>query len=152
MAGGTNGHNFIAINIISELRARLHAPCRVLNSDAKLEIYKGSVYVFPDAMVICHPDDLGKKNTWNRYPSLVVEVLSDSTKDYDRGSKRDYYFSLPSVQYYMLVSQDEYRVEVYERQGKFWQLGIFTSPDDVLDFQLLGVWMTVGEVYRDVTF
>lgn len=117
MAGGTPEHGALAAAIMGELRMALAGkPCRVYSSDVRLVVRETGLVTYPDASVVCgqletDPEDPDAITN----PRLLVEVLSDSTEAYDRGIKAAHYRRIPSLIEYVLVSQDEPRVEVYRR-------------------------------------
>jgi Uma2 family endonuclease len=117
MAGGSQRHNRITLNIAARLLASLEGkPCQVFMSDVKLHIAHDSAYYYPDVVVICgaHAALAGETQTVSD-PVLVVEVLSPSTETIDRREKLAAYRRLPSLQEYLLVSQETQQVELYQR-------------------------------------
>ncbi len=119
MAGGTRDHSLIAVNLVGELRQQLkQKPCRVYNSDLRLLVERGGLYTYPDVMVVCGKVELVKgRNDLVTNPILLVEVLSESTRDYDRGAKFDFYKQIPTLREYVLVESERLHVQV-ERRGK----------------------------------
>ena len=105
MAGGTLRHARIVTSLVRRLGDKLsQRPCDVYSTDVRLAISQAGLYTYPDVMVICGEavaiDD--RQDTITN-PVLIVEVLSDSTKNYDRGQKFQYYRSLPSLMEYLTV-------------------------------------------------
>jgi Uma2 family endonuclease len=118
MAGASRRHGLIVANLIAALHRQLkNRSCEVQGSDLRLRVAPGGLYTYPDVMVICaevqFADD--QKDTVLN-PVVLIEVLSDSTRDYDRGSKFQHYRSLPSLQEYLTVEQREPHVEHWTRQ------------------------------------
>lgn len=117
MAGGTLEHAQLAANMIGQLRSRLGSqPCKVFSADARIRVAPTGLATYPDVVVICgaierDPEDANTATN----PTVIVEVLSDSTEAYDRGDKFAHYRQLPSLRAYVLVSQHEPRIEVYRR-------------------------------------
>lgn len=112
-------HNAIAAAVIAELgNALVGKGCRVLTSAQRVAAPRSQRYVYPDATVVCGPPAVqpGELDVLEN-PSTVVEVLSPSTEAYDRGIKWEGYRRVPSVADYLLFSQDEAKVEHYQRQG-----------------------------------
>jgi Uma2 family endonuclease len=129
MSGGTPEHaaltNALVLLIGSHLRG---TACRTYSSDLRIAIEAADVYTYADVSVVCdpirrHPTSL----THVTNPRILVEVLSPSTERYDREQKRLYYQQIPSLQEYLLVSQDRRRIEVFARQGDDWQLSTHES-------------------------
>lgn len=118
MSGGTIQHGTLCSNWLFVLRKQLQGTsCRVFNSDVKVALAEYNTYVFPDLFVVCGPilTDAQDPDAISN-PSLIVEVLSKSTAQYDQTTKFRKYRSLPSFQEYILVSQDEAVIETYFRK------------------------------------
>ncbi len=157
MAGGTTPHSWIATNVAGELRERLKGnKCTPFNSDLRVLSPATGLYTYPDVSVFCMPleyaiaDD--KQETVTN-PTLLVEVLSDSTEAYDRGTKFAHYRSIPSFAEYVLVSQKEPIVEVFFKtpEGR-WELTPVAGLDGSVPLRSLGIELPLAEVYRGVTF
>lgn len=149
MAGGTALHNQITINTITAISNALRKkPCIVFGSDLKVELAES--YVYPDAFVICGEVEFAKdRKDIVRNPSLLVEVLSESTESYDRGEKFELYRSLPSSKEYVLISQVKPSVEVYFKQdNKHWLMTVITDLDDTVPLQSLDVTLSMREIYE----
>ena len=119
MAGGSPRHNALSIAAASELRAVVRTlGCTVLASDQRLASPVDKRYVYPDVTVICGQPVLQPGTTdVLTNPSILVEVLSKSTEEYDRGLKWTGYQSLASLSDYLLVTQQEVRIEHYRRNA-----------------------------------
>ncbi len=116
MAGAGEKHNIIALNIASKLRSAVRGtPCRVFISDMKVRVEHNDAYYYPDVMVTCDPQDT--ESLHKRLPCLIVEVLSPATEAIDRREKLIAYRTLPSLRYYLLVSQEKRQVECYTRDA-----------------------------------
>ena len=120
MAGGTPRHNILLWRVAAAIEAGRPSECTPFPSDQKVRILATGRVTYPDISMVCgafeiDPADSSRSTITN--PTLLVEVLSPSTEDVDRISKRRDYQRIPSLQEYVLVSQDEPRVEVYRRQG-----------------------------------
>jgi Uncharacterized protein conserved in cyanobacteria len=155
MSGATARHTLIAANVLGELRQRLKGgPCRVYGSDLRVKAEKAGHYAYPDVVVVCgEPEFEDKYFDTLLNPKVIVEVLSPSTENYDRGEKFRSYRTLPSLQEYVLVSQDEPLVERYVRQSDVnWLLAPFAGITAELPFESLSVVVPFGEIYAGVTF
>ena len=120
MAGGKLLHNRLAqkaASLIDNFVENNDLDFIVSNSDTKIRIEKYNRFVYPDAVVICEKPEFyqNRKDTITN-PLLIVEVLSDSTKDFDRTTKYEYYRSIPSFKEYVLVHQENKHVSVYTKQ------------------------------------
>jgi Uma2 family endonuclease len=151
LAGGTLDHSMISSNIISHLRGALRgSPCRVLTSDAKVRL-SATRYVLPDVTVSCDSRDRGKVDCVS-FPRLIVEVLSPSTEDYDRGRKFLYYRECPTIQEYLLVSAEYPLVEVCRREkNDLWSIQTI-RPDNIVELTSIGVRFPLEAIYEDIVF
>lgn len=151
MAGGTLDHSALAAAMIGLLTAALRGqPCRVFTSDARVRVRATGLSTYPDASVACgsierdpeDPDALAN-------PVVLVEVLSDSTEDWDRGGKFAHYRRIPSLRDYVIVAQRERLVEHHARNAD----GTWTmrdlGPGEVLRLTGAAVAIAVDELYRD---
>src|SRR5579859_3564509 len=119
MAGGTYNHSSISLNLGSVLKAHLRGKvCRVVNSDMHV-LPRGdeNPSYLPDITVTCNPDDYQGQSTAVCSPRLIIEILSPSTVQRDRGEKLRAYKACPSMQEYVMVSTRRREVEVYRRQS-----------------------------------
>lgn len=116
MAGGSPRHNWIAGNVQSALKRVLDDRCFTFTSDQRIVFADGTRYVYPDASVVCGPVTLqhGTSDVIVN-PTVLVEVLSSGTEQYDRGLKWEGYQNLASLTDYLLVAQHEVRVEQFQR-------------------------------------
>lgn len=155
MSGGSPVHNEIAVNITTALKIALKkAPkkYRVYNSDMKIQIPDENLFVYPDAVVVCEKPILYKHyKTVITNPLLIVEVLSKSTEEYDRGVKFDYYRTLPSFQEYVLLSQSKPRASVYHRESvDTWR--IINVVEGAIHLQSIGCDISLEDIYEDIIF
>ena len=149
MAGGTESHALISMNIGAALVASLRGkPCRVYGADMKLYVSKYDKFCYPDVQVLCEKGI--RHGLYVENPVLVVEVLSDSTESYDRGLKFERYRSIESLQYYLLVDQNRKHVDLYERQSE--QRWMLTVPQDGVTFPAFDIKLEVDDIYRQVEF
>jgi len=153
MTGATETHNLIVANVVRELGNALKGrPCRVYPSDLKVRIEAENIGTYPDAMVICGDrafyDDRRDVVT---NPTLIVEVLSESSEAYDRGNKFRHYRALPSLQAYLLLSQQRMQAELFVRQpDESWNLSAFADPTDRIPLAAIGAELVLGEAYDKV--
>jgi len=150
MSGGTIEHGRLGLAVgVTLTNALAGQPCVVYSSDVRIRVNKSDVSMYPDVSVVCGPvvpapDDPNAITN----PILVVEVLSPSTEAYDRGEKFEYYWRLPSLQAYVLVSQFTPRLEVYERTATGWALTEAGAGERVA-IPALGVTLDVDAVYAN---
>ena len=132
MAGGTPDHAALAAAVIGLLFPQLRrGPCRVLDADLRVRVQTTGLATYPDVTVVCGPRELDPDDPHAvTNPTLIVEVLSPSTEDYDRGDKFEHYKRLPSLKQYVLVSHREHRIEVWSRAaGDSWTQAIGGDGD-----------------------
>jgi len=155
MSGGTTDHSLVAVNAIASLSRQLEPkPCRVFNSDMRLHIERSSMYTYPDGMVICGKIELVKKRKDTvTNPVLIVEVLSESTRDYDRAAKFDLYKQIPSLQEYVLIESERPRFECYRRAADDrWTIEAFDGLDAVARLESIACEMPLRRLYRRVSW
>ena len=152
MSGGIGEHSLIACNVIGELRAALRGrPCRVYGSDLRIHIPASGRYTYADVVVVCgQPVYVDEARDTLENPVVIVEVLSDSTEQYDRGDKFKHYRSIPSVRDYLLISQKEMLVDHYARRsdGSWLLRSLGVGERVVLDS--IEAQLPVDEAYLDV--
>jgi Uma2 family endonuclease len=153
MAGGLPTHNEIAGDLLFLFKAALkQKPYSVFVCDQRLLIPSGNLYTYPDVMVVPRPIELqaGRKDTVIN-PILIAEVLSDSTKDYDRGDKFISYRSIPTFQEYLLISQDAPHVEHHEKQNeKQWLFTEYDGLDATVMLSSIGVEIALADLYENI--
>lgn len=114
MAGASEQHNRIALNIAFHLRSATRGKtCRAFMADMKLRLASGSTYYYPDAMLVCDPDD--NHPIYKQSPCLIAEVLSPATASIDVREKLAAYRGLASLRYYLLVDSERLWAKVYFR-------------------------------------
>jgi len=155
MSGGTPDHSLIAVNIAGALGQQLApTPCRVLNSDMRLNVARSGLYTYPDVMVICGKVELVKgRNDTVTNPLLIVEVLSESTRDYDRGAKFNFYKQIPALQEYVVVESERPHVECYRRTADDkWLVEIHAELDAAVKLEAVACEMSLREIYRKASW
>ncbi len=150
MAGGTPEHGAIAMNIGAALIAQLRGQgCRVQSSDVRIRVLATGLATYPDVSVVCghaELDPLSRITITN--PILLVEVLSPSTADYDRGEKLDHYKQIPSLREVVLVSHDARMLEVWRRDERdAWSSQQITNGTVTLSS--VSATLALDDVYRD---
>ncbi|HFA51630.1 MAG TPA: Uma2 family endonuclease [Bacteroidetes bacterium] len=153
MGNTTKNHNEIIDNIKTPLRkAFVPKGCKVYSESIRLQVAKGKFYTYPDIMLTCDKRDQEGNEYMVAYPVLIVEVLSKTTSGRDHDFKWKHYKKLPSLQYYMMVSQYSISVELFTRiEGKkFWHYQYFESMDDVIELKKLGFSIPVKSIYENI--
>jgi Uma2 family endonuclease len=152
MAGGTPEHAALSAAVVTLLGGRLKGgPCRPYSSDLRIRVLATGLATYPDAAVICGEVARDPHSTTHvTNPSVIVEVLSPATEDYDRGEKREHYQHIETLREYVLVSQDRRRVEVFARgpdAESGWQASIGLAGASV-EIPSLGLTFVVDELYE----
>lgn len=156
MAGGTPAHSTLCMDVALALGVHLQAvggSCDVHNSEQKVRAGESGPFFYPDATVVCGTPEYDDDDCL-RNPTLIVEVLSPSSIEYDRGEKFRNYRRFETLQHYLMVEQDRRRVEYYRRvEGMVWDLvGEYTAPDAVISLTDLGIELPLATIYRRSSF
>ena len=152
MSGASYQHTIITMNISGELYIQLKGTaCTVHTNDMRVRTAPETSYFYPDIVVVCGEPRF-EDNVFDTLlnPVVLVEVLSPSTERYDRDEKFDYYQQFTSLREYVLVSQDEVRVELHRRQGNAWQPTEFRSLEDVLSLTSIECELPLQDICRRV--
>ena len=157
MPGGTAKHSEIAANIITSLKTvirPLPRNFRVYTSDLKIRIESVDTGVYPDALVVCQePIYWQNRHDVIINPLLIVEVLSPSTKNYDRLGKFELYKQLPSFQEYVLVNADKYAVETrFQEEPDLWRSRYTFDVNEKIVLNSLGVAISMADIYDNIAF
>jgi Uma2 family endonuclease len=152
MAGASRNHNRIKENLSGEIYTFLKGKrCQSFSSDMRLHIPSNSLYTYPDLVIVCGElEMLDAAFDTLLNPTILVEVLSESTKDYDRGGKFMLYRNIPTFQEYILVDSEQIRVEAwYKPENGFWTLRKETGEvDDSLTIQTLDLTLPLRDIYE----
>jgi Uma2 family endonuclease len=155
MSGGTLNHSAIISNTNAALHHSLKkkgSKCRVMESNLNVRIEADDTSVYPDVMVFC-----GKPEFWKGRkdvilnPTLVVEVLSEFTEDYDRGSKFAKYRSIPSFKEYVVISQNEPVIETWYRlEENVWRISRYEGPDATIKLHSLDCEISLTDIFYQI--
>lgn len=153
MSGAKAPHNDISTNLLGGLWSKLKGnPCKPSGSDQRVHIEKNSLFTYPDISIVC-----GQRNTLNddQYnvlnPTVIIEVLSASTKTYDRGDKFKLYRDIPTLKEYILVDSESYSVEdFYVNEQGNWELKEYNTIDETLVFNSIDVSLALADIYDGV--
>ena len=155
MAGGTPNHNEIAGNLLSIIKISLRSrPFRVFHVDQRLWIPEAKIHTYPDVMVAPKPLEMqsGRKDTITN-PCLIAEVLSRSTKNYDRSEKFAAYRTINAFQEYILIDQYLIHVEHYVKTAvNQWLFSEYDDPDLAIALQCLDLQIKIADLYDNIDF
>jgi Uma2 family endonuclease len=154
MAGGSEEHSALAAEVLRVLGNGVgERPCRVHTSDLRIYVEGAGLATFPDGSVICGPLEQHRPSpvATALNPSILLEVTSDSSEEYDTGTKLEYYRTIPSLRECIIVSHRERRITVHRRgaQGE-WALRTAIAGGRVA-IESLGIELVVDEIYRAST-
>jgi Uma2 family endonuclease len=145
MSGGSANHERISGNIYAEMRQCLKgSSCEPFGSDMKVRV--GDNFFYPDAMVVCNFDE--SKPYYTESPSVIVEVLSHTTRKYDQKTKFVYYLNIASLQEYVLIEQDVAQITVYRKRDEWRPTHYFLGETFYLDS--ISAELVVADIYQRV--
>lgn len=155
MTGASRKHNLIAFNITREISQQLKGrSCEGYSGDMRVRVPSTRLYTYPDVVVVC-----GEPQFEDDYvdtllnPTVIIEVFSESTELYDRGKKFRFYRTIESLAEYILVAQDERRIERFVRQSDGrWLLSDHRSPEETVELASIQCSLELREVYDKVAF
>ncbi len=155
MSGASRSHNRITVNLTSALHAQLkRKPCEPFSGDMRVKVSPTGLYTYPDVVVVCGEprfEDQHVDTLLN--PTVIIEVLSESTEAYDRGEKFAHYRALPSLTDYLLVAQDQPCIEHYQRQADGrWLYSATDGLDAQVEIATIDCVLRLAEVYERVVF
>jgi Uma2 family endonuclease len=150
MSGASPRHNKISVNLIGELYARLKGkPCQPYGSDMRVHIPENTLYTYPDISVFCGdvlPSDLDEDTVI--LPTVIIEILSQSTRNYDRGDKFKLYRDIPTLKEYHLIDSESVLIEAYRINfsGK-WELEEIKSIDGIFSIPVIDIKIPIKDIY-----
>lgn len=146
MAGTSKNHQLLTGNVFAEIRNHLKGtPCLTFSSDIKVRLDKGNKFFYPDVVVACEKET---DEYFVNSPRLIIEVLSDSTRKFDKDLKRKIYQNIPSLEEYVLIEQDHVEIEI-SRKSENWQSSYYFLDDEV-KFESIGLTLPILEIYARV--
>lgn len=152
MAGAGATHNIITKNMLGELYATLKGkPCQPYGSDMRIHIPQNTLFTYPDISIICgdiktSPED--ENNDTAIEPIVLVEVLSPSTKSYDRGEKFKLYRDIPSLQEYILIDTESINIEIFSINATgHWELEEYKTLGGALKIKAINASISIADIY-----
>lgn len=152
MAGATLIHNKIVSNLIFLFNQFLKdKPCDVYPSDLRLQVEKSGLYTYPDITIVCGKTELlDNKFDTLKNPTILIEVLSDSTEKYDRGQKFSFYREIPSLKEYILVSSKTVKIEKFKRLEDGNYLYIESNEHQPFPIDSIKMNLNLEDVYNKI--
>ena len=155
MAGGSTNHNQIAGNFYAELSfAFKKLDYRVFMSDVRLWIPQRRIYTYPDVMVVVgEPEYYNNRTDTITNPRVIIEVLSPSTKGYDRSKKFEAYRTIPTFEEYLLLDQTRIYIEHFSKtDNKRWSFGEYNESDEAIALSSVSFEIALADIYNKVNF
>ena len=155
MSGAGFTHNLLFSNIFVQLGVKLKgSKCTPFGSDMRLNIPDNTLFTYPDISVYCNDiKHLDNDENTNLFPTVIIEILSPSTKNYDRGDKFKLYRDIPTLKEYILVDSECVSIEAFHINKKQnWELKEYKNLDEQLNFVSLGFEIPLREIYDHVRF
>jgi len=153
MAGASRRHNAIAMQLYGLIGPHLRGKkCRAYPSDMRV-LVPGGLYTYPDLSATCEEGRFADSQVDTLLnPSLIIEILSHSTERYDRGTKVKLYRAMPSVNEILLISQDEFDVDLYRRQDDAtWTVINAIGLEGSIELTSIGYTLQLRELYENVS-
>jgi Uma2 family endonuclease len=151
MSGANPRHNFIFSNVFGEMCIQLkNSACHPFGSDMRMHIPENTLFTYPDISVYCgDPTITDIDEDTVTQPSIIIEILSKSTRDYDRGKKFNLYCDIPTLKEYVLIDTEKICVEVYRINAhKQWGLQEYKTLEETVQLPTVDVSLLVKDIYR----
>ncbi len=154
MTGASENHNIVVGSTYAALYVQLRKrPCQIYPSDMRVRIPSTGLYTYPDISVICGtPEFEDDVLDTLLNPTVIIEVLSSSTEQYDRGKKFQHYRTIASLQEYILIAQDSFRIEQFSRKDSQWILTDAKTLDTSIQLTSIDCTLALSDVYEKVSF
>jgi Uma2 family endonuclease len=153
MSGGSRKHSRLSVRLNSLFERHLeNRTCENYNSDMRVLVEESGLYTYPDVSVTCgQPRFAGSESNTLLNPTLLVQILSPSTEEYDRGTKTKLYRTIPSLRECLLVSQDAAEVELYRREpDEIWTITVAKGLDVSIELRSIDYVLRLGDLYRGI--
>ncbi|QPH39486.1 Uma2 family endonuclease [Pedobacter endophyticus] len=155
MSGAGDKHNEIFSNVFIEIGNKLKGkPCKPYGSDMRMHIPENTLFTYPNISIYCkHPKKSGVDEETFIEPTVIIEILSPSTRKYDRSRKFDLYKDIPSLKEYMLIDSESVFAEAfYINEKQIWQVIEYKQLSDSLNFVSMEFAIALSDIYEDVNF
>lgn len=155
MAGASLAHNRIVSNVIQNIGSLLrNSSCEIFPSDLRVSVPSATSYTYPDATIVCgEPEMLDDKFDTLKNPSVIIEVISPSTEDTDRGRKFFFYMQIPSFKEYILINSTNVYIQAGRKQADgSWKFEDIRDLNAALSVASIGYQIPLTDVYANVKF
>ncbi|MBX3254254.1 MAG: Uma2 family endonuclease [Chitinophagaceae bacterium] len=153
MSGPKIPHVTIAGNLFTELGIKLKGKkCRPYGSDMRVHIKANTLFTYPDISIICGEPETLNNDNWNVLnPAVIIEILSPSTKNYDRGEKFKLYRDIPTLKEYILVDSETIHIEIFRlNEANHWELEEYNAAEEILCIKTINENISLADIYADV--
>lgn len=153
MSGSKGVHNEINSNLMTLLGSKLKGKnCKPYGSDLRVHITSNTLFTYPDISIICGEKISLNNDDYNFLnPAVIIEILSPSTKNYDRGEKFMLYRDIPTLKEYILVDSERIHIEVFRlNENNHWELEEYKSPEEQLLIKAINEKVSIAEIYDGV--
>jgi len=155
MSGATYEHNQISSNLISDIHSFLKGKkCNILGGDMRVYVQLQSLYTYPDAVVICE-DAIFLDNQFDTLmnPSILFEILSKSTEDYDKTTKFDFYKNISSLKQYVLIDSRRMHIQIFTKlMNNDWRSEEYVRAEENINLVSIQYQFSLSEIYDGVVF
>lgn len=155
MAGAGWNHNKIFSNLFGELYSALKGkPCTPFGSDLRIHIPENSLFTYPDISIICGDFTPSKPDKDTAIlPQIIIEILSPSTKNYDRGDKFKLYRDIPLLEEYILIDSETISIESFRiKSNRRWELEEYKKLSDTLNIEFLKLTIPLTDIYQGIQY
>ena len=151
ISGAKVPHNIIATNLVVALTIKLKGKsCRPFNSDQRIHVEANTLFTYPDISIICGDIITRNNDDYNVLnPTVLIEVLSRSTKNYDRGEKFKLYRDIPTLREYVLVDSESIHIEIFRlNANNHWELEEYNKDAQTVLIQVINTPLSIEEIYE----
>ena len=151
ISGAKVPHNIIATNLVVALTIKLKGKsCRPFNSDQRIHVEANTLFTYPDILIICGDIITRNNDDYNVLnPTVLIEVLSRSTKNYDRGEKFKLYRDIPTLREYVLVDSESIHIEIFRlNANNHWELEEYNKDAQTVFIQAINTPLSIEEIYE----
>lgn len=152
MSGAADEHNEIFTNFFGGLCARLKgSKCRPYGPDKRMYIPENTLYTYPDISIYCNAPEKGPENDISTNPTVIIEILSPSTRNYDMGGKFELYRDIPTLKEYVLIDTAAIHVSAFRiNENNHWELEEYKNIQEVLQVKAVQASIPLTEIYEGV--
>ena len=153
MSGPKVPHNTISINMLVKLGNKLKGKkCRPFSSNQRIHIEANTLFTYPDISIICGEPETLNNDNWNILnPAVIIEVLSPSTSNYDRGEKFKLYRDIPTLKEYILVDSETIHIEIFRlNESNHWELEEYNAAEEMLYIKTINENIALADIYAGV--